>query len=581
MSMTPGELIELANQLLIVAGRIPGVITVTGPPANTLGAVGSSAFWAEERTWYGPKTAEGWPPGVVVTQGPDGLSAKQIVINAGLLPPGATDTQFATWLADAQIAKVQPLVDAAAAARDGAQQALTDTEALADQIIEDSTPDITVTAVAGAPGTPASVVKGGTLKAPTFKVTVPRGADGGDGLTPNVSAEVTMIATGQPAVVTRSGPDSAPVFTFQLPRQEDGEDGREVEIQAGATHLQWRYVGDATWINLYAKADLQVKGDKGDAFEFDAKPANLASRAAYDAEPEGFTVLVMDTGTVYARIGATPGVWSDGFPFGQTQNAILVALSGLSAAPGLLYQEDGESFSKRAIGAAADTDVLDRQSADGRYRRQGQSVAMGDITGLAGALDEKANAAAVLAALGDKQDALGFTPADAAAVTAALETKADLVGGKVPASQLPAPPTVPGAATAAEIWAATDTTKIVTAKALLDALTPQALTISAGVVTPDFNQGINFGLLVTSNITLANPLNESASGTGIKLGRTGGIGLRIDSVGGRTISFGSRWRHLKSAGAATLPTAANAYCTLYYECRADAVYYGVQEFQPS
>ncbi|VTO10707.1 hypothetical protein [Brevundimonas vancanneytii] len=67
MSMTPGELIELANQLLIVAGRIPGVITVTGPPANTLGAIGSSAFWAEERTWYGPKTAEGWPPGVGVT----------------------------------------------------------------------------------------------------------------------------------------------------------------------------------------------------------------------------------------------------------------------------------------------------------------------------------------------------------------------------------------------------------------------------------------------------------------------------------------------------------------------------------
>src|SRR5690606_40532590 len=94
MSMTPGELIELANQLLIVARRIPDVITVTGPPANTLGAVGSSAFWAEERTWYDPKTAEGWPPGVVVTEGPDGLSAKQIVINAGLLPPAATDAEF-------------------------------------------------------------------------------------------------------------------------------------------------------------------------------------------------------------------------------------------------------------------------------------------------------------------------------------------------------------------------------------------------------------------------------------------------------------------------------------------------------
>ena len=33
-----------------------------------------------------------------------------IAIAAGLLPEGATDAQFATWLADAQIAKVQPLV---------------------------------------------------------------------------------------------------------------------------------------------------------------------------------------------------------------------------------------------------------------------------------------------------------------------------------------------------------------------------------------------------------------------------------------------------------------------------------------
>uniref|UniRef100_UPI0028A6739A hypothetical protein n=1 Tax=Brevundimonas sp. TaxID=1871086 RepID=UPI0028A6739A len=111
MSMTPGELIELANQLLIVAGRIPGVITVTGPPSNTLGAIGASAFWAEERTWYGPKTAEGWPDGVVVTEGPQGLSAKQIVISAGLMPDDATDAHFAAWLADAQIDKVQPLVD--------------------------------------------------------------------------------------------------------------------------------------------------------------------------------------------------------------------------------------------------------------------------------------------------------------------------------------------------------------------------------------------------------------------------------------------------------------------------------------
>lgn len=547
MSMTPGELIELANQLLIVAGRIPGVITVTGPPANTLGAVGSSAFWAEERTWYGPKTAEGWPPGVVVTQGPEGLSAKRIVINAGLLPESATDAQFATWLADAQIAKVQPLVDAAGAARDDARQALTDTEALADQIIEDSTPDITVTAVASAPGTSASVVKGGTLKAPTFEVTVPRGADGTDGLTPNISAEVTMVATGQPAVVTRSGPDSAPVFTFQLPRPADGEHGREVEIQAGATHLQWRYAGDTAWINLYAKAELQVKGDKGDAFEFDAKPANLAGRAAYDAEPEGFTVLVMDTGTVYARIGTTPGVWSDGFPFGQTQNAILVALSGLSAAPGLLYQEDGESFSKRAIGAAADTDVLDRQSADGRYRRQGQSVAMGDITGLAGALDEKANAAAVLAALGGKQDKLGFTPADAADTYTKDEVDAAF-------DALPDPPAVPTFATVAEVRAGNVDGKIISPKVMAEALATVVIARTDAAVGINFSTFINAQIVLDANGTLGPP-------SGGYPGQTGLINVS-NATGSATLAFASAYRMPK--GGITIEAGVNASTRIPY-----------------
>ncbi len=547
MSMTPGELIELANQLLIVAGRIPGVITVTGPPANTLGAVGSSAFWAEERTWYGPKTAEGWPPGVVVTQGPEGLSAKRIVINAGLLPESATDAQFATWIADAQIAKVQPLVDAAETARDEAQQALADTWALADQIIEASTPDITFTAVAGAPGTPASVVKGGTLKAPTFEVTVPRGSDGTDGVTPNVSAEVTLVATGQPAVVTRSGPDSAPVFTFQLPRQADGEDGREVEIQAGVTHLQWRYAGDTAWINLYAKADLQVKGDKGDAFEFDAKPTNLAGRAAYDAEPEGFTVLVMDTGMVYARIGTTPGVWSDGFPFGQTQNAILAALSGLSAAPGLLYQEDGESFSKRAIGAAADTDVLDRQSADGRYRRQGQSVPMGDVADLAGALDEKANAAAVLAALGNKQDKLGFTPADAADTYTKGEVDAAF-------DALPDPPAVPTFATVAEVRAGNVDGKVISPKVMADALA------TVVIARTDAASGINFSTFINAQIVL------DANGTlgppsGGYPGQTGLLNVS-NATGSATLAFASAYRMPK--GGITVEAGVNASTRIPY-----------------
>ena len=37
---------------------------------------------------------------------------------------------------------------------------------------------------------------------------------------------------------------------------------KQVELQANATHIQWRYVGDSNWIDLVALEDL--KGDKGD-----------------------------------------------------------------------------------------------------------------------------------------------------------------------------------------------------------------------------------------------------------------------------------------------------------------------------
>jgi hypothetical protein len=42
----------------------------------------------------------------------------------------------------------------------------------------------------------------------------------------------------------------------------DGEDGKEVEFNKSSTHIQWRYVGDTTWINLVALTD--IKGDQGD-----------------------------------------------------------------------------------------------------------------------------------------------------------------------------------------------------------------------------------------------------------------------------------------------------------------------------
>ena len=51
-----------------------------------------------------------------------------------------------------------------------------------------------------------------------------------------------------------------------------GDDGREVELQTGATHVQWRYVGEATWTDLVALSAITgpqgiqgIQGDPGPA----------------------------------------------------------------------------------------------------------------------------------------------------------------------------------------------------------------------------------------------------------------------------------------------------------------------------
>ena len=51
-----------------------------------------------------------------------------------------------------------------------------------------------------------------------------------------------------------------------------GDDGREVELQTGATHVQWRYVGGATWTDLVALSAITgpqgiqgIQGDPGPA----------------------------------------------------------------------------------------------------------------------------------------------------------------------------------------------------------------------------------------------------------------------------------------------------------------------------
>jgi hypothetical protein len=75
--------------------------------------------------------------------------------------------------------------------------------------------------------------------------------------TGGAAASVTVGATttgaaGSSASVTNSGDSSAAILNFTIPTGAAGQNGAAVELQATATHVQWRYVGGSTWTNLVA-----------------------------------------------------------------------------------------------------------------------------------------------------------------------------------------------------------------------------------------------------------------------------------------------------------------------------------------
>ena len=75
----------------------------------------------------------------------------------------------------------------------------------------------------------------------------------------------------------------------------DGADGREVEIQSDGVHIQWRYVGDASWTNLVALSAITgpagATGSQGPAGNTGATGAAGADGA------DGREVEIQNNGT--------------------------------------------------------------------------------------------------------------------------------------------------------------------------------------------------------------------------------------------------------------------------------------------
>lgn len=105
----------------------------------------------------------------------------------------------------------------------------------------------------------------------------------------------------------------------------------------------------------------------------------------------------------------------------QDADATLTALAGLDASTGLVEQTGADTFTKRALGVAAATDVLTRADGDGRYQAIGTALVSGGALVL--------NVRAITATGGtNADDYLILVDATAGAVTVNLPAAASSEG---------------------------------------------------------------------------------------------------------------------------------------------------------
>jgi hypothetical protein len=131
-----------------------------------------------------------------------------------------------------------------------------------------------------------------------------------------------------------------------------GPSGKQVELQASATHVQWRWVGDAVWIDLVPLVDLS--GTDGREVQLDVDATHVLWR--YVGDPGWIPLVALDdlkgepgddAAELELQVSATHVQWRRVGELGWTDLILLADISG----------EDGDPGPVQTISHGADANV--------------------------------------------------------------------------------------------------------------------------------------------------------------------------------------------------------------------------------
>jgi hypothetical protein len=340
-----------------------------------------------------------------------------------------------------------------------------------------------------------------------------------------------------------------------------GADGRDPEFRASGGYLQVRLTGDVSWSNLIPIADLP---------EGPAGPTPVISIGTVTTAPTGDPAEASLGGTAeepVLNLTLPRGGKGDGGP--AAWSPVIAAVADGARRVWQIVDWTGGGGAKPATGfigptglvatAAEATDVRGPGGAG-----TGDMIAANNLSDLTDDAAARTNLDVYSKAETDDAAAAAADPkADAAAVIAALGLKADKadIYTKAQVDAL-----IPVFATKEEVWAGTAANKVVPPSVLKAALEFQSLALASNVATMNCHAGINFTVpQLTANATLANPTNKVD-------GRDGKINFSYDASA-RTLSLGSDWK--KFAASPPIPTAANSKFTIVYSIIGTDVFYSV------